>query len=314
MGAALSGATAGLVLRYSLQLVDQMQGLLMSLTGTELGLVALERVSGFAKLKQETALENDFDRNLGAWPTKGQIEFKDVTMRYRDDLPRVLNGISFTIPGGTSVGVVGRTGAGKSSLIQALFRMSPLEGGEICIDGVDIWSLGLHTMRRRLAIIPQDPVGFSGSFRFNLDPFQECSDDALWEQLGRVQLDAFVRSKPEGLDFHLTSGGENLSVGQRQLACVARAFVRGSRILILDEATASVDFQTDELIQEVLRSEVTTNKLTTVTIAHRINTILGSDNVLVMERGVAAEFGPTQHLAKDPKSKFYSFVNAADGH
>jgi len=314
MGAALNGAYAGLVLRYSLQMVDVMQGMLSSLTQTELGLVSLERLLGYGQLPQESALEVDADQNLGVWPTQGQIEFHDVAMRYREELPRVLNGISFKIPGGTSVGVVGRTGAGKSSLLQAIFRMSPLEAGRICIDGVDIATLGLHTMRRRLAIIPQDPVGFTGSLRFNLDPFNQCSDGDLWQQLANVQLEGFVKTKAEGLDFPLTSGGENLSVGQRQLVCVARAFLRGCRILILDEATASVDFQTDGLIQEVLRKEMVTNTLTTVTIAHRINTILGSDNVLVMDSGVAAEFGPTSRLAADPKSKFYSFLHPEAGH
>lgn len=311
-GAKLTGAIAGIVLRYSLQLVDLLQGLLMSLTQTELSLVALERVSAYGHLSQEPALEEDGDKNLGVWPTVGCIEFRNVTMRYRVDLPPVLNGISFTIPGGTSVGVVGRTGAGKSSLIAALFRLAPLDGGNITIDGVDIGALGLHTMRRRLAIIPQDPVGFTGTLRFNLDPFEEREDEDLWCQLGKVQLQDFFRSKAEGLDFHLSAGGENLSVGQRQLVCVARAFLRGCRILILDEATASVDFQNDELIQEVLRHEVTTNKLTTITIAHRINTIMGSDNVLVMEKGRAAEFGPTAKLASNPKKKFYSFVHASE--
>lgn len=308
----LSGATAGVVLRYSLQLIDQLQSLLMMLTNTELNLVALERVRGYTALAMEPPLEAEADSKFGTWPLEGRIEFQNVTMRYRPDLPRVLNGISFTIPGGTSVGIVGRTGAGKSSILHALFNFGSLEGGRICIDNVDIGSLGLHTLRRRLAIIPQDPVGFTGTLRFNLDPFNEHADSKLWRELEKVQMESFFRSKPEGLDFCLSSGGENLSVGQRQLVCVARAFLRGCRLLILDEATASVDFQTDELIQEVLRREVTTNKLTTITIAHRINTILGNDNVLVMEKGRAAEFGNPSSLASDPKTKFYSFVHAAD--
>jgi len=297
-----------------LQMVDLMQGLLMNLTQTELGMVALERLRSYTQLVHEPPLQQEADGDLGQWPTEGRIEFCDVTMRYREDLPRVLNGISFTIPGGTSLGVVGRTGAGKSSLLQAIFRMCPFEGGSIRIDGVDISSLGLHSMRRRLAIIPQDPIGFTGTLRFNLDPFQECRDEDLWQKLASVHLEDFIKSKNEGLDFHLTAGGENLSVGQRQLVCAARAFLRGCQILILDEATASVDFHTDALIQEVLQCEVATNKLTTVTIAHRINTILGSDNVLVMESGKNAEFGPTKRLAKDPKSKFYTFLHAADNH
>lgn len=277
--------------------------------------VALERVTSYSGLDQEPALVLPGDSQLQTpWPSAGEICFDRVTMRYRSSLPTVLNGISFTIPGGTSVGVVGRTGAGKSSLLQALFRMCPLEGGVIRIDGQDIWSIGLHTLRKRLAIIPQDPVGFTGSLRFNLDPFGEHSDGQLMQELSKVQLRDFVESKEDGLGYHLTSGGENLSVGQRQLACAARAFLRSSPILILDEATASVDFQTDALIQEVLRDEVKTRKLTTLTIAHRINTIMGADNVLVMDKGTAAEFGPTKKLAADPTSIFYTFTDPKAGH
>jgi len=154
-------------------------------------------------------------------------------------------------------------------------------------------------------------LGFTGSLRFNLDPFDEKRDDALWAELDKVQMGAFFREKAEGLLYKLTAGGENLSVGQRQLVCAARAFLRGCKILVLDEATANVDFKTDGLIQEVLKNEVTTKKLTTFTIAHRINTILGNDNALVMGAGKCIEFGPTQELAKNPKSEFYSFLHPA---
>lgn len=298
-----------MVLRYALQFSQSMESFLQSLTQTELCLVAIERITSYTQLELEPELELLGDMSMQAWPTAGEIEFESVTMRYRADLPVVLNGISFKIPGGTSVGVVGRTGAGKSSLLQALFRMCPLDIGRILIDGVDTSSLGLLTLRRRLAIIPQDPIGFTGSFRFNLDPFNEQSDDVLWRKLEEVQLAEFVRSKEKGLAFDLTAGGENLSVGQMQLVCAARAFLRNARILILDEATASVDYKTDALIQDVLRNEVTTNRLTTLTIAHRINTIMGNDLVLVMEKGQAAEMGAPRKLAKDPKSTFYTFVH-----
>jgi len=309
LGLAVSGATAGLALRYATQLTSNMEGMLQQLTQIELCLVALERATSYSRLESESDLTAPGDAAAEDWPRSGEIAFELVTMRYRADLPTVLNEISFTIPGGTSVGVVGRTGAGKSSLLQALFRMCPLDNGSICIDGVNIWTLGLHTLRRRLAIIPQDPVGFTGSLRFNLDPFNEHSDEAIRGELAKVQLSAFVASREEGLDFHLTAGGENLSVGQRQLVCAARAFLRNSRILVLDEATASVDFRTDAFIQAVLKQEVATRGLTTLTIAHRIDTILGADNVLVMDKGKAAEFGPTQALAADPKSMFHTFVH-----
>jgi ABC-type multidrug transport system fused ATPase/permease subunit len=304
-----TGATAGLILKYALQLTWTTEGILQSLTNMELCLVALERLQGYGNLKQEPELARADDTCLNEWPSTGTIEFDNVVMRYRAELPTVLNGISFTIPGGTSVGVIGRTGAGKSSLLQALFRMGPLDAGTIRIDGEDISAIGLHTLRRRVAIIPQDPVGFTGSIRFNLDPFGEHSDEEILKELENVQLTNFVRSHNEGLEYHLTAGGENLSVGQRQLLCAARAFLRTSKILVLDEATASVDLNTDELIQRVLQNAVTMRKLTTITIAHRINTILGSDNVLVMDRGVVGEFGPTQMLSVDSSSMFYTFIH-----
>mmetsp|Transcript_87634 Transcript_87634/g.268147 ORF Transcript_87634/g.268147 Transcript_87634/m.268147 type:complete len:600 (-) Transcript_87634:11-1810(-) len=311
-GIAATGAMAGLVLQYALRFATSTEGFLQSLTQTELCLVAIERISTYGQLASEPALEVPaVDGGIGNWPPRGEIRFEEVVMRYRSDLPLVLNGISFTVPGGTSLGVVGRTGAGKSSLLQALFRMCELESGRIVIDGTDISSLGLHTLRRHLAIIPQDPVGFTGSVRVNLDPFSERQETELWARLKEVQLAEFIGSKEEGLDFQLSAGGENLSVGQMQLICAARAFLRNARILILDEATASVDFKTDSLIQQVLRDEVTKNSLTTVTIAHRINTIMGADNVLVMDRGTAAELGPPRALADDPKSVFYTFAHPA---
>jgi len=214
------------------------------------------------------------------------------------------------------VGVVGRTGAGKSSLLQALFRMCPLDSGCIKIDDVNITEIGLHTLRQRLAIIPQDPVGFTGTLRFNLDPFEQHTaggDQRLHEELRKVQLTEFVQSKAEGLDYYLTAGGENLSVGQRQLVCAARAFLRDAKVLVLDEATAAVDYETDKLIQDALKLEVQEKHLTTVTIAHRINTVLGADNVLVMDAGKAAEFGPTKQLAKNPLSIFYTFLHPTKG-
>merc|ERR1719277_995622 len=196
MGFAITGAGAGLVLRYALQFAQSMESFLQSLTQTELCLVAIERITAYSQLEAEPALQEPAtDSTLGQWPVKGEVRFEDVTMRYRADLPTVLNGISFTVPGGTSVGVVGRTGAGKSSLLQALFRMCQLDSGRILIDGVDISTLGLHTLRKRLAIIPQDPIGFTGSMRFNLDPFNERREEELWAKLGEVQLEQFVKAK-----------------------------------------------------------------------------------------------------------------------
>jgi len=315
MGSLVSGMGAGLALRYAGTITGNLEGFMNSITQVELCLVALERLAAYAELQSESELVQPSDDVISSdgavvqWrPIKGEIQFTDVVMSYRADLAPVLQGISFLIPGGTSIGIVGRTGEGKSTVLQALFRMCELQSGVVSIDGMDISKLGLHTLRSSLAIIPQDPVGFTGSVRFNLDPFQDHTDDEIMAELAKVQLRAFVEAKGEGLDYQLSAGGDNLSVGQRQLLCAARAFLRGCRILVLDEATASVDFATDALIQDALKFEVTTKNLTTLTIAHRINTILSADRVLVVKGGRAAEFGQTQELANDTSSLFYTFL------
>lgn len=189
--------------------------------------------------------------------------------------------------------------------------MSPLEAGAVYLDGHDTSQMGLHTLRKSLAIIPQDPVGFTGTVRFNLDPFNQHTDDAIWQELEKVQLKTYFEAQDGQLLFQVAAGGENLSVGQRQLLCCARALIRGTRILVLDEATASVDFTTDGLIQDILQKEVRTKHLTTLTIAHRIQTVLGGDRVLVVADGKAAEFGKTEDLRNNPESMFYTFVQSA---
>jgi ATP-binding cassette subfamily C (CFTR/MRP) protein 1 len=231
----------------------------------------------------------------GQWMDQGKIELRDVWMRYRANLEPVLRGVSLSINAGEKIGVVGRTGAGKSSLINALFRLVEVEQGTISIDGVDISQLGLAQLRSQLAIIPQDPVLFSGTIRSNLDPFDNYRDSELWKALGRVKLKEVV-SKMEGqLEGKVRNNGSNLSVGQRQLVCMARALLKESKVLVMDEATASVDNETDGLIQHTLREEF--GKRTIVIIAHRLHTIMQCDKVLVMHQGTVVEFdSPTRLL------------------
>ena len=208
------------------------------------------------------------------------------------------------------VGVVGRTGAGKSSMTLALFRIVEADEGRIVIDNLDISQIGLHDLRGRLSIIPQDPILFSGTIRFNLDPFSKYTDTEVWKSLESAHLKDFVNSLQEGLQYQIAENGENLSIGQRQLICLARALLKKSKILVLDEATASVDYQTDVLIQETIRREF--KDCTTITIAHRINTILDSSKILVLDKGERKEYGAPQQLLADTNSMFYSLARSAN--
>ena len=204
---------------------------------------------------------------------------------------------------------VGRTGAGKSSLTLALFRLIEPTDGTIYIDNVDITKLGLYDLRSRLTIIPQDPVLFTGTLRLNLDPFEKYTDNEIWTALELAHLKTFVSSLESGLSHSVTEGGDNLSVGQKQLICLSRALLRKSRIIVLDEATAAVDIETDELIQLTIRKEF--KDCTIVTIAHRLNTIMDYDRVLVMDNGQIAEYDTPHALLSDSKSIFYSMAKDA---
>ncbi|XP_063601959.1 ATP-binding cassette sub-family C member 3-like [Penaeus indicus] len=207
------------------------------------------------------------------------------------------------------VGIVGRTGAGKSSLTLALFRLIEASAGEIAIDKVNIADVGLHDLRGRVSIIPQDPVLFSGTLRLNLDPLDRCSDAEVWRALELAHLASYVRAQPAGLLHPVDEEGANFSVGQRQLVCLARALLRNSRILVLDEATAAIDLETDDLIQATIRSQFA--HCTVLTIAHRLNTIMDSDRVLVLDQGSVAEFDTPARLLANSHSVFYGMAKDA---
>lgn len=217
--------------------------------------------------------------------------------------------ITVRIKGGEKIGVVGRTGSGKSSLVNMLFRIHEIDGdgGAIIIDGIDVSNLGTEVLRQNMCIIPQDPIMFSNTIRYNIDPFHRASDDELWDSLEMVQLAETVRNLSDGLDEQVTEGGDNFSQGQRQLLCIARALLRKPRILVMDEATASIDNKTDAHIQQMIRENF--SEATILTIAHRINTIMDNDRILVLDQGHVTEFNTPEELLKKEDGIFRSMVD-----
>ena len=244
------------------------------------------------------------------WPSEGKIVFSNYSTRYRPGLDLVLRGIDANIGAHERIGIVGRTGAGKSSITLALFRMIEASEGSISIDGINISELGLHDLRSSITIIPQDPVLFSGSLRFNLDPFLRYNDDEVWRALEYANLKEFAQGFATGLDYEITEGGDNISVGQRQLVCLARALLRKSKVLVLDEATAAVDMNTDSLIQRTIREEFCDS--TVLTIAHRLNTIMDYDRIIVLDAGKIKEFDSPEKLMANRRSLFYSMVKSGN--
>ncbi|KAH9613030.1 hypothetical protein KSS87_002578 [Heliosperma pusillum] len=301
-------STMGLLLSYSLNITSLLTGVLRLASLAENSFNAVERVGTYIDLPSEAPAVIESNRPPPGWPSSGSIKFEDVVMRYRPELPPVLHGVSFSVPPSDKVGIVGRTGAGKSSMLNALFRIVELERGRILIDDYDIANFGLTDLRRVLGIIPQAPVLFSGSVRFNLDPFTEHNDADLWEALERAHLKEVIRRNPLGLDFEVSEAGENFSVGQRQLLSLARALLRRSKILVLDEATAAVDVRTDALIQKTIREEF--KSCTMLIIAHRLNTIIDCDRVLLLEAGKVVEYDTPERLLMKEESAFSKMVQS----
>ncbi|XP_060921677.1 multidrug resistance-associated protein 1 isoform X1 [Labrus mixtus] len=304
----LSPGIMGLSISYALQLTASLTWLVRMSSDVETNIVAVERVKEYSETEKEAEWKLDSSSLPAGWPTEGRIQIRDFSLRYRPDLEPAIRNISIDIQGGEKVGIVGRTGAGKSSLMLGLFRIIEAAEGNIFIDAVDVSKLGLHELRSRITIIPQDPVLFSGSLRMNLDPFDCYSDEEVWRALEFSHLKSFVSGLPDKLNHECSEGGENLSVGQRQLLCLARALLRKTKILVLDEATAAVDMETDNLIQSTIRSQF--EDCTVLTIAHRLNTIMDYNRVLVLEKGEMAEFDSPAVLTAQ-RGAFYKMAKDA---
>ncbi|KAL6250098.1 ATP-binding cassette glutathione S-conjugate transporter ycf1 [Rhinocladiella similis] len=308
-GSGLTAGMVGLAMSYALQITQSLNWIVRQTVEVETNIVSVERVLEYAELPSEAPDVLFKSRPSIGWPAHGQITFDDYTTRYREGLDPVLKNINLSIKAREKIGVVGRTGAGKSSLTLALFRIIEPTSGHISIDGLNTSTIGLLDLRRRLAIIPQDAALFEGTIRDNLDPRHVHDDTELWSVLEHARLKDYVSDLPGQLDAAIHEGGSNLSHGQRQLVSLARALLTPSNILVLDEATAGIDIATDRLVQATLRSTVFDNR-TIITIAHRINTIVDSDKVVVLEQGRVAEFDTPKELVKK-RGLFYDLVREA---
>ncbi|WCJ33050.1 ABC transporter C family member 3 [Euphorbia peplus] len=297
---------AGLAVTYGLNLNNLQTWLVWKMCNMENKIISVERILQYMSIPSEPPLIVEEHRPNHFWPSHGEVVIDNLQVRYAPHMPLVLRGLSCIFPGGKKAGIVGRTGSGKSTLIQALFRIVEPSGGCIWIDGINILFLGLHELRSRLSIIPQDPTMFEGTVRSNLDPLEEYSDEKIWEALDKCELGDEVRKKEKKLDSRVCENGENWSMGQRQLVCLGRVLLKKSKVLVLDEATASVDTATDNLIQETIRRQF--SESTVITIAHRITSVLDSDMVLLLSNGVIEEYDTPRKLLENKSSSFAQLV------
>lgn len=300
--AVIPASVAGLLLVYS-NFGGPMNWVVRSLVMAESSLTSFERMEYYANTPSETRGGNAAPIN---WPAQGDLRLSALTVQYRPDLPPALDSVSCSIPAGSRVGIVGRTGSGKSTLILALGRLLEPSEGHIELDRVNTSTLSLEALRSAITVVPQEPVLFSGPLRDSLDPFRTSSDAEITEALGRVELDRFVAELPGGLSATVNEGGSNFSCGQRQLFCLARALLRRCKVIVLDEATANIDVETDSAIQRTIRREF--GGATVLVVAHRLGTVIDSDLMLVLEHGRVAEFGAPAQLLASPNSALAGFL------
>ncbi|KAF5844535.1 hypothetical protein GGP41_007571 [Bipolaris sorokiniana] len=305
----LDAGWVGLAMSYALQITQSLNWIVRQTVEVETNIVSVERVLEYAALPSEAPEIISKNRPPISWPAQGAVAFNNYSTRYRPGLDLVLKNVNLSIKPKEKIGVVGRTGAGKSSLTLALFRIIEPTEGFVSIDNLNTSTIGLLDLRRRLAIIPQDAALFEGTVRDNLDPGHVHDDTELWSVLEHARLKDHIASMPGKLDATVNEGGSNFSAGQRQLVSLARALLTPSNILVLDEATAAVDVETDAMLQSTLRAPMFSNR-TIITIAHRINTILDSDRIIVLDKGEVKEFDSPAELVKS-KGLFYELVKEA---
>ena len=289
-------AYIGLALTQTLGLTQSTQMGIRFSVEVENSFTSVERILEYInQLPQEDQLRKSIIP-ITNWPIKGNITIKNLSLRYDVNLPYVLKNINLNISATSKIGIVGRTGSGKSSFISCFFRLFEYESGDILIDNVAIKDIGLHDLREKISIIPQTPTLFSGTLKYNLDPYNKYTDQEIWKALELSEMKSYFYDTKDQLDTLITEAGNNLSVGQRQLLCLARAILRNSQILIIDEATANVDLNTDAIIQRNIRE--TFDHCTILVIAHRLNTIIDYDQILVFDDGHIAESGSAKQLYK----------------
>ncbi|EGC28816.1 hypothetical protein DICPUDRAFT_159691 [Dictyostelium purpureum] len=305
---------SALAVTTSLSMTSYLNWTIRQYTELEVKMNSVERVLSYVSTPAEgirftEEKDNDEQGDIKMdrkWPTNGEIEFKDVEIKYRPTAEPSLRNFTCKINKNEKIGIVGRTGAGKSTISQGLFRMVESSKGSIFIDGVDISKIGLYNLRSSIGIIPQDPFIFSGSLRLNIDPFGEYSDIEIWDALEKVRLKDQIQAMPLKLDSKVQEGGDGLSVGQKQLLCLSRAILKNSKILFCDECTASLDYESDAVIKKTIRENF--KDCTILTIAHRIDTIYDSDRIIVVDKGQLAEFDSPENLLKNPNSRFSKLV------
>jgi ATP-binding cassette subfamily C (CFTR/MRP) protein 1 len=300
----------GIILTYSLVLQEDIIEFLSSFSNFENTMTKMERSLSYTKIISERPHQLTSDLSLRNWPSKGEIRFENFNVKYRNDTEIVLKNINFSLKSGEHLGVVGRTGSGKSTISLCLFRILEAFSGKIYIDGVDISKVGLQKLRESLTIIPQDSTLMDGTLRYNIDPINAYSDKEIIHVMQKIGFDYIIKRDKDGLYQEISESGSNLSVGEKQLICITRAILRKSKIIIMDEATASIDYITEEIIQKAIDELLVDS--TFITIAHRIKTILNYDKILTLDNGKIVDFDTPKNLLNDKNSLFYELYSKSN--